>query len=106
MKKGVAAIALLMMVTIGALAQDRTPRVDQRQAQQRVRIRQGFVQGDLTRRETARLVAAQQMIRRAECLAKVDGQVTLSERIRLRHMQQQSNRQIFRERHDRQSRVY
>jgi len=106
MKKGMAVIAVFMMVSLGALAQDQTPRVDQRQALQRLRIRQGFVEGDLNRREMARLMAAQRMIRRGECLAKADRRVTRDERIRLHRMQQRANRQIYRERHDRQSRLY
>lgn len=95
-----------MVFTLGAWAQDQTPRADRRQANQRYRIRQGWVQGDLTRREAARLMAAQQFIRRGECLAKADGRVTRVERIRLQRMQHRVSRQIYRERHDRQSRLY
>lgn len=93
---------MLMLVSFGVWAQDQTPRVDRRQENQRQRIRQGWVQGDLTRREAARLMAAQGFIRRNECLAKADGNVTRAERIRLRRMQQRMSRHVYRERHDRQ----
>jgi hypothetical protein len=92
----------LLLGSLGAMAQDRTPRVDQRQDNQRLRIRQGWVNGDLTRREAARLIAAERFISRHERLAKQDGRVTPSERIQLRRMQQRVSRHIYRERHDRQ----
>lgn len=106
MEKGFAVIAACMLIAFGALAQDQTPRADQRQANQRLRIRQGFAQGDLNRREMARLMAAQRMIRRGECFAKADGRVTRYERIRLHRMQQRASRHIYRERHDRQSQLH
>lgn len=96
---------MLMAMAFGSQAQDQTPRADQRQQYQRARIRQGWVNGDLTRREAARLAAAQRMIRRGECFAKADGRVTPNERIRLHRMQQRANREIYRQRHDRQNRL-
>ena len=105
MKKGLGILLVLMAMAVGAVAQDQAPRVDQRQDNQRARIRQGWVNGDLTRREAARLVATQRTIRRGERLAKSDGQVTPVERVRLHRMQQRANREIYRQRHDRQSRL-
>lgn len=95
-------LAVLMAMSFSALAQETMPRVDQRQAHQRARIRQGWANGDLTRRETARLMVAQRHIRRTECLAKADGQVTPGERVRMHRMQQRAHREIYRQRHDRQ----
>lgn len=105
MKKGLGILVVLMAMFIGANAQDSTPRADRRQDNQRARIRQGWVNGDLTRREAARLAAAQRMIRRGECYAKADGRVTPGERVKLHRMQQRAHREIYRQRHDRQSRL-
>ena len=102
MKKTGWMLVVLIGISLGAYAQDATPRVDQRQMNQRARIRQGWANGDLTRRETARLMAAQRWIRRGECMAKADGDVTRAERWRLHRMQQRAHRDIARQRHDRQ----
>lgn len=105
MKQGLGILVVLMTMFIGASAQDQTPRADQRQDNQRARIRQGWVNGDLTRREAARLAAAQRRIHLGECYTKADGRVTPGERIRLHRMQQRSSHEIFRQRHDRHSRM-
>lgn len=105
MKKGLGIMVVLMAMAVGAVAQDQTPRVDQRQDNQRARIRQGWANGDLTRREAARLMAAQRMIRRGECFARSDGRVTAAERVHLRRLQARASREIYRQRHDRQSRL-
>lgn len=79
-----------------------TPRVDQRQLNQRHRIEQGQAAGSLTPRETHRLMHEQRAIARAEHHAKADGQVTAQERHRLHHMQDGASRDIRRQKHDRQ----
>lgn len=79
-----------------------TPRVDQRQAEQEKRIQQGVASGQLTPKETERLRAEQGRIARAEEKAKADGKVTPQERVRLDRMQDHANRDIKREKHDRQ----
>ena len=98
-------LVMLMAISIASFAQDQTPRVDQRQQNQRLRIRAGLATGDLTRREAARLLAALMYIRRGECYAKADGNVTKSERFRLHRMQRRASLQIYRERHDRRNRL-
>ncbi len=105
MKKIFGIIVVLMVVSFATWAQDQSPRVDQRQQNQRLRIRAGLATGDLTRMEAARLMAAQMHIRRGECIAKADGNVTRAERIRLHRMQRRASLQIYRERHDRQNRL-
>jgi hypothetical protein len=70
-------IALLLMAFAGiAQAQTSTPRIDKRQQNQRERIRQGAVRGELTRKETAHAVGDQRHIKRMERRAKADGTVT------------------------------
>jgi len=105
MKKVLGIMIVLMAVTVGAFAQDATPRADQRQHQQIQRIRQGLANGDLTRREAYGLLKQQHHIRRREYIANADGHVTLRERAQLHRAQNRANRQIFLQRHDRVSRM-
>jgi len=106
MKKLVALlIPIAFMVVMQANAQS-TPRVDQRQHQQHARIRHGLASGELTRREAANAVHGQRHIRRAERRVKADGHVTRRERARLHHQQNRASRDLRRNNHDAQSRVW
>ncbi len=105
MKKILSVMIVLMAMTVGAFAQDATPRADQRQHQQVQRIRHGLANGDLTRREAYRLLKQQHHIRRREYIAKADGCVTQRERAQLHRAQGRANRQIFMQRHDRVGRM-
>jgi hypothetical protein len=97
---------LTLAATGAALAQPAnltaTPRVDQREANQERRIRQGVNSGQLTPREANRLENQQDRIDRAEDRARADGKVTAQERARLNGMQDRASRDIAREKHDRQ----
>lgn len=99
-------IALLFSIFLGLAihANAQTPGVDQRQHNQRERIQQGVVSGELTRRETANAVHDQRHIRRAERRAEADGVVTGRERARLHHKQNKASRDLTRNKHDIQSR--
>jgi hypothetical protein len=79
-----------------ALAQERTPRVNTRQAVQQTRIAEGKRSGELTRGESRALRAEQRHIRRAERRSKADGDVTVGERRRLERKQDRANRHIRR----------
>jgi hypothetical protein len=81
-----------------------TPRIDQRQANQEQRIDNGIANGSLTQREATRLERQQDAVNRAEDRAKADGTVTKKERARLTHAQNHTSRNIYRQKHDRQSR--
>lgn len=105
MKSGWGILGVLMLMGFSALAQERMPQVDRREHRQLVRIRQGLANGDLTRREAFQLMASQRHIRHAERRAKADGCITNAERFRLRQAQARSNREIFRQRHDRLGRL-
>jgi hypothetical protein len=98
-------ITLLVTGILGAQAQDyQTPGVNERQENQRDRIQQGVVSGELTRAEAAEARQDQRHIRRAEHRAKSDGVVTKRERARLHHKQNQASRELHRNKHDRQDR--
>ncbi|HXS91382.1 MAG TPA: hypothetical protein VN705_18640 [Steroidobacteraceae bacterium] len=82
----------------------RDPGVNQRQHNQRERIQQGVKSGELTRRETGRLVEEQRDIRQLERGYKSDGTLTGAERRDLQHEQNQASRDIYRQKHDEQDR--
>ncbi|HKU15426.1 MAG TPA: hypothetical protein VJQ52_13600 [Steroidobacteraceae bacterium] len=78
----------------------RDPGVNARQQHQRERIQQGVRSGELTRRETGRLVERQRDVRQLERAYKSDGTLTGAERRDLQHEQNQASRDIYRQKHD------
>jgi Skp family chaperone for outer membrane proteins len=82
----------------------RDPGVNARQHNQRERIQQGARSGELTRRETGRLVEEQRDVRQLERAYKSDGTLTGAERRDLHHEQNQASRDIYRQKHDEQDR--
>jgi hypothetical protein len=80
-----------------------TPRIDQRQANQEQRIDKGLATGALTPREARRLERQQAHVGKAEDQAKADGSVTVKERKRLTRMQNHASRDIYRQKHDKQT---
>ncbi|MEO8806756.1 MAG: hypothetical protein ABI433_11790 [Burkholderiaceae bacterium] len=99
--------AALGLASIGAFAQTTaapaTPRVDQREANQQVRIAKGAASGELTGKETVRLEKEQAAINKAEANAKADGTVTKHERKRLHRMQSAASKDIHAQKHDAQT---
>jgi len=77
-----------------------TPRIDQRQENQQMRIEQGEQSGALTPREATRLEHQQMRIERQEQAAKADGVVSNVERARLTHQQNKASRNIARKKHN------
>ena len=103
MKKQLVLAAALAFAAAGTFAQaTSTPRIDQREAKQQQRITNGVASGQLTPAETARLDAQQARIEGTEAKAKSDGKVTAKERAHLTRMQDRANRNIRRQKHDRQ----
>ena len=86
----------LLLVTVAAQAQTRTPRANTRQVAQQARIQDGKQSGELTQGETNALRAEQRHIRRSERRAKADGEVTVEERRRLERKQDRASRHIRR----------
>jgi len=95
-----------LFLGFASYAQDATPRVDGRNREQRVRIRQGRADGELTHKESARLNAQERHIHRTEQRAKADGRVTRGERKKIRHEQNRASRNIRRQKHDGQTRNF
>lgn len=80
------------------------PSVNHRQARQHARISQGIAYGQLTARETARLAAEQRAIRAEERWYKRDRRLTAWERADLQRDLNFASRDIYRQRHDAQTR--
>jgi hypothetical protein len=78
--------------------------VDRRESFQRHRIRDGVRCGDLTRRETRRLVRGQARIHRMERRFERDGRFTWRERQRMDRLQDRESRRIYRLKHNRNQR--
>jgi hypothetical protein len=97
----------LVLASAGAFAHGHDApsfnRIDQRQAQQEQRIRQGERAGQLTVRESRQLIREQRDIARAERLAKADGRLTLQERQYIERLQDVADRHIAQQKHDRQA---
>jgi hypothetical protein len=110
--KTIPVIAAAVLALVGSIASAQTaasapgantPRIDKRQANQEQRIDKGIASGQLTKRETRRLESEQAHINKAEDKAKADGSVTAQERKRLTRMQNHASRDIYRQKHDKQT---
>ena len=103
MKKTLLAVCGLILGINGpALAQANTPVIDERQANQEQRIDQGISSGQLNEREKNRLNKQQEHINKMEDRAKSNGVMTKKERARIVAAQDRASRHIAREKHDRQ----
>ncbi|THJ24879.1 MAG: hypothetical protein CAF45_003555 [Nitrospira sp. CG24E] len=94
--------AMTLLMTGVAYAETETPAIDQRQANQEQRIDQGVASGQLNKREANRLNRQQRHINKIEDKAKSDGVVTKKERARIGAAQNRASRHLAREKHDRQ----
>lgn len=77
-------------------------RADRRQNRQNARIKEGVRDGELTRKEAARLRAGQAHVNRLERRAEKDGKLTPEEKLRLEKAQDRQSRRILKEKHDEQ----
>lgn len=101
----ITAVTLICMSLSGiAFAQTATPRVTERQINQQELIQEGKRSGELTRREKRHLQMQQAKIQHDKKEAKADGVVTPQERRQLNREQNRANRNIYRQKHDAQSR--
>jgi len=103
MKRSVLAAALLVAAQASVIAcqpayQGRT--FSERQERQRDRIDDGRADGDLSRREAARLRDRSHDIAEDRRDARADGYVDRRERRQLDREQDKLNRDIYRQRHD------
>ncbi len=103
MKRILLAVSAISLMTSGlAFAEAETPVIDQRQTNQEQRIDQGIASGQLNEREANRLNRQQERINKMEDRAKSDGVMTKKERARIGAAQARASRHIAREKHDRQ----
>ena len=97
-------LAVSLLIAGSVLAQTNTPVADQRQQNQKERIREGVKSGELTRPEAAKLRAEQRAIKAEKRMAKADGVVTPAERAKLHHDQNKASADIYKQKHDAQKR--
>ena len=102
--KTVLAAALALGFTASAQAGNWDPRVNHMQRHQAYRIADGVADGSLTRSETQALRAKERAIRQEERAYKADGNLTRDERTDLRRDMRQASRDIYREKHDAETR--
>jgi hypothetical protein len=93
----IATLVISMVMITSAFAQTR---VDARQKVQRERIHEGRQHGEITRREAKILNKQQRYIRRNECRANANGNVSARENAMIERKQNKANRTIYRVRHN------
>ena len=98
------AAAITLVFTFGGQVMADTPKLDNRQDKQKARIAQGVKSGELTKKETARMVNGQIQLQKMENKAKADGVVTKKERARLQHKANKESAKIYHNKHDNQKR--
>jgi hypothetical protein len=103
---------LFIACSANAFAQDpnppqtgntKTPVINERQKNQKARIRQGVRSGQLTKGEARNLRQEQRTIKAEKQMAKVDGKVTPAERAKVRRDQNKANRDIYRMKHNKRT---
>jgi hypothetical protein len=94
-------IALAVHATLSAQS---TPRIDERQENQKERIIDGVQNKELTRREARQLRKQQAHVRRLERRANADGTVNAAEQVRIEKAQDRSSRNIARKKHNKRDR--
>ena len=95
---------IIVTVLFGGEVLAGTPGVNKRQDNQQARISQGIKSGELTAKESARMVKGQVELQRMENRAKRDGKVTKKERVRLHRKANVESGKIYRNKHDGQKR--
>ena len=100
--KTITAVSLSVVFSGSVMAG--TPGVDNRQDNQQIRIVHGMKSGELTVRESSRMIKGQIELQRMENRAKSDGVVTRKERVRLHHKANVESGKIYRNKHDGQKR--
>ena len=91
----------MAVVSFGQTEHNNKPKgINERQQNQRERIKDGVTEGDLNKNELKRLAKDQAQIRQLERKARADGEVTLRERGRIQRELNQSSRHIHRARNN------
>jgi hypothetical protein len=95
-----AALITALAAPLAGNAQDRTPYLNRRQANQQRRIRQGIKSGQLTRREASRLEAREGRLEARKLEDKAKGPLTRKERAQLNRVANRDSRAIYRLKHN------
>jgi polyhydroxyalkanoate synthesis regulator phasin len=95
--------ALVSTILLGNLAFAQGT-INQRERRQQERIADGVKDGELTQKEARKLERQQAKIHKAEAKAKADGEFTAKERAKIQKRQNKASRQIYKEKHDNQTR--
>jgi hypothetical protein len=101
MKQMLIGASAFVVMTGMAFAENETSRIDQPQTNQEQRVDQGIASKQLNEREADRLNTPQEQINKMEEKAKSDGVMTRKERARIAAAQDRAARHIAREKHDR-----
>jgi hypothetical protein len=104
MKKSMVFAVLAILGSAPILANDSTPNLDKREANQHARIHQGVESGSLTKPEARRLREGEARLKYNEAKAKADGTVTPAERAKLQREADHESERIYRQKHDAQTR--
>jgi hypothetical protein len=102
MKTTLIGLAATALVSVAAFGQDGATAV-QRDVNQQTRIEQGLKSGELNTREAARLERGEARVERMEARALSDGELSQTEKQRIRRQQNQLSKEIYREKHDAQT---
>lgn len=86
-------------------AQTATPGITKTQIDQQQRIKQGLKSGSLTKAEVKKLEKQQVQIQKMKIRSKADGVVTRKEKARINAAQTNASARIFKQKHDRQRRI-
>jgi hypothetical protein len=92
----VIAVGCLALVSFAQEGDKHPPNINQRQENQKDRIKDGVKDGDINKKELGRLALEQRQIRRKEERFKSDGDFTKGERARVQRQLGQSSRHITR----------
>ena len=97
-------MASTLMCALGLSFSSVAQSLNERQVNQNIRIAEGINSGELTARESVRMLAGQAQLQRMENRAKADGVVTRKERARLHQKANKESAKIYHNKHDRQDR--
>lgn len=104
MKQVTFLIAAVLMLTFNTAEAHPHNRGSKKQMNQHTRIKHGVRTGTLTHREATKLRMQQMQLRNYKKMAKADGRVTRRERAIINRAECNASRNIYRQKHDRQTR--
>ena len=100
MKKGKMILLVMAIMAMTIQAQTETPKINQRQKEQQLRIKQGVKSGELTHKEARKLEKEQIKIQHDKKIAKANGVVTKKERRHILNEQQRASKKIYKKKHN------